>query len=263
MEQTAQGWLAAADFGTIAAALRRSFAAAVAALADTSNASKPADRAPYFDDAEAAVEDPVTDDDERRTRVWLVEDDALLGETLVRLLGQFGYDVRLFTRLDAAEAAVSAERPDILVMDVVFAAEGVNATEALLERLAFKAMNCPLLFVSAHGDFESRVRAARLGAEGYLLKPIDVPRLVDRLERTLEARFAVPSRVLIVDDDVALSEHFRLVLTATGMDVAMLNQPEAVIETVSAFHPELILMDMHMPGYSGPELATVIRHYDE
>jgi diguanylate cyclase (GGDEF)-like protein len=258
LEQTAQTWLAA-DFSAVDAVQHRAFADAVAALATTLARREPVTRAGQDDSAKPAAEP----DAERRIHVWLVEDDVPLGQTLVRLLGQFGYEVRHYSRIDAAEAAARMERPDVLVMDVIFTDEDVNATEVLLDRPTLQAIGCPILFVSAHGDFQSRVRAARLGAEGFLMKPLDVPRLVDRLERTLEARFAAPYRVLIVDDDVDLAQHFKLVLSAAGMEVAVLNQPEAVIEAVSAFRPELVLMDMHMPGYSGPELATVIRHYDE
>ena len=258
LEHTVQGWLAA-DGGGIEAGQQRDFAVAVAALADTltrrATRASPALAGPAHEPAVADVG--------RRIQVWLVEDDVPLGETLVRLLGQFGYDVQLYSRIDAAESAASLARPDILVMDVMFTDEGVNATEALLERPAFKAMDCPIVFISAFGDFESRVRAARLGVEGFLLKPIDVPRLVDALERTLEERFAAPYRVLIVDDELDLAMHYRLVLGAAGMDVAVIDDPHALVNTVSAFHPELVLMDLHMPGYSGSELATVIRQHDQ
>lgn len=258
LEQTVQKWLAA-DFKAVDPAQRQRFADAVAALAVMPVRSGPV----TCIGGESGAEPSVAHDTARRVRVWLVEDDVPLGETLVRLLGQFGYEVRHFPRIDAAEAAARVERPDVLMMDVIFPEEGVNSTEVLLDRPALQAMGCPILFVSAYGDFQSRVRAARLGAEGFLMKPLDVPRLVDRLERMLDARDATSYRVLIVDDDVDLARHFKLVLGAAGMEVELLHQPEAVIESVSAFRPELVLMDMHMPGYSGPELATVIRHYDE
>ncbi|MBK6999860.1 MAG: diguanylate cyclase [Rhodoferax sp.] len=254
LEASTQIWLAA-DFSTSDAVQRCRFADAIAALGVTIGLREPIRSTLHADNAPTDVD--------ARTQVWLVEDDVLLGETLTRLLSQFGYDVRHFARIDSAEAAARTERPDMLIMDVMFSDEGINATEELLERPAFLAMGCPLLFISAHGDFQSRVRAARLGAKGFMMKPVDVPRLVDRLEHILETRFATPYRVLIVDDDIALSQHFHLVLSAADMEVAVLNQPQDIIETVSAFHPELVLMDIHMPGYSGLDLATVIRHYDE
>ena len=94
-------------------------------------------------------------------------------------------------------------------------------------------------------------------------KPLDVAKLVDRLERMHDTVLATPHRVLIVDDDVELAEHYRLVLTANGMEVAVENHPEQVMERVATFRPELLLLDMYMPGYTGPELATVIRYRDD
>lgn len=253
LERTAKAWLAGSLEGQDAAALSR-FQIDVAALPG------------LLAEASGTAVLPVsatTTNTGQHVHIWLVEDDDALGPELARLLGQFGYEVSLFTRMADAETAAMTARPDIMIMDVMFPDEGVNATEVLASQPALRALGCPLLFISACGDFMSRVRAARLGAEGFLLKPIDVPRLVDRLEQMFEDSQASTYRVLIVDDDVSLSEHFRLVLTLAGMEVEVLNAPEKIIDRVSAFQPELVLLDMNMPGYSGPELATVIRQYDE
>jgi HPt (histidine-containing phosphotransfer) domain-containing protein len=101
---------------------------------------------------------------EKQLHVWLVEDDVLLGHELAQLLGQFNYEVRLFTRLDDVEAAIECEVPDALIMDVLFQEEGANATEVVQTRPVFRRLDCPIIFISALGDFESRVRAVRLGA---------------------------------------------------------------------------------------------------
>jgi diguanylate cyclase (GGDEF)-like protein len=194
--------------------------------------------------------------------VWLVEDDLLLGQELARLLEPFSYEVRLFTRIRDAETAAPGTRPDILIMDVLFPEEAEDAADAASLRATLRALGCPLIFISSQGDFQSRVRAARLGAEGYFQKPLDAPRLVDRVEQIFQRRLSPPQRVMIVDDDLCLAEHFRLVLQGAGMKAEVLSQPEDIIERLAAFRPELVLMDMHMPGYSGPDLAGVIRQHD-
>jgi diguanylate cyclase (GGDEF)-like protein len=94
-------------------------------------------------------------------------------------------------------------------------------------------------------------------------KPVDITHLVSMLEQILDEYTAEPSRVLIVDDDETLSEHFRLVLTAAGMEISVVNQPEKVMGEIAVFRPNIVLLDMHMPGYSGSELATVIRYHEE
>ena len=194
--------------------------------------------------------------------VWLVEDDIHLGQELVRQLESFSYTVRLFPRIGDAEKAAQAEQPDILLMDVMFEEEGENSTQVLHQRPNLYKLKCPLMFISSFDDFQSRVRAAQLGAQGYALKPLDIPRLVGRMTQLLEQRRAPPQRVLIVDDDVELAAHYRLVLMGAGMEAEVLHQPETIIEKISAFRPELVLMDMHMPVYSVPDLAGVIRQHD-
>ena len=257
LEHQAQGWLD----GTLASAeveSLRDFAFNVAALINTLSEYSSAENAAL------PVHAGMHTDVGMVLQVWLVEDDVLLGQELARQLEPFGFEVRMFTRISDAESAAAKEtrQPDILIMDVLFTGESENSTEVLTVRPVLKSLGCPLIFVSSQGGFPSRVRAARLGAEGYFLKPLDVPRLVERLEYVVERRRASPQRVLIVDDDVSLAEHFRLVLCGAGMKVEVLSQPEKIIDRVSHFRPELVLMDMHMPKYSGTDLAGVLRQHD-
>lgn len=195
-------------------------------------------------------------------RIWLVEDDALLGQELRRQLESFNYDVRLFRRIGDAERAAQTERPDMLIMDVMFEQEGENATDMQMRRPHLRALGCPLLFISSYDDFHSRIRAAKLGAEGYFLKPLDMPRLVNRMAQVFEKRRVPPQRVLIVDDDMDLAAHYRLVLLGAGMEAVVVQRPENIIEEISAFRPELVLLDLSMPDFSGPDLAGVIRQHD-
>ena len=197
------------------------------------------------------------------SNVWLVEDDALLGQELARQLTSFNFAVRVFDQIIDAENAARTEQPDLLIMDVMFEQDDQNATKQLALSPNLKNLPCPLFFISSNDDFHSRVRAAQLGAEGYLLKPLNVPALVTRMMGVFESRHAPPQRVLIVDDDINLSAYYRLVLQGAGLEAEVLSQLETIIEKISAFRPELILMDMHMPEFSGPDLARVIRQYDQ
>lgn len=254
LEQCAKVWLAG-DLDAVDPPAWRTMAAEVAALGGTL-ADAPAPFVPLSPGQ--AVRSPG-----KTIRVWLVEDDASLGQQLRRQLESFNYLVRLFTRIDEAERAALTETPDMLIMDVMFEAEGSNATEVLAHLPALRALACPLLFITSTDDFQSRVRAARLGAIGYFLKPIDIPRLVNRIGQLFQQMHAPPQRVLIVDDDADLAAHLSLVLRAAGMEAEVLRRPETIMAELAAFQPELVLMDLHMPDYTGPELAGVIRQHDK
>jgi len=194
--------------------------------------------------------------------VWLVDDDLLLGQEVGRQLESFNYEVRLFSSLGEADEAAQTSAPDILLLDVLFEAESNNATEVLSLYEHLYGLLCPLIFISSYDDFESRVNASKLNAKGYFLKPLNVPRLVNRISHLIDQRRAPPAKVMIVDDDIELTEHFRLTLMAAGMRVSVLDKPRQLMAHIAEFRPELILMDMHMPDFSGPELAGVIRQYE-
>lgn len=253
LEQRVKGWLEG-DLQAVNAAARQSLAESLDALATTVVVTRPAPEFATMPGNGAAAGKTV--------RVWLVEDDPEVGRQLAHQLESFSYETRLFLQIDEAEAATPNERPDLLIMDVMFEQRGENATEVLARYPGLRALDCPLVFITARDDFPSRVRAVQLGAVGYFLKPIDVPRLVNRITQILDQRGAPPQRVLIVDDDKDLAEHMRLVLMTAGMQAEVLQRPQDIMERIAAFRPELVLMDLHMPDYSGPELAGVIRQHD-
>lgn len=253
LEVRAKDWLQAPAPD---AATRAAFAAEVGALAAGAGEAAAASPVPAWSPSP-------TRPHERAAQVWLVEDDPLLGRGLKRQLESFNYQVRLFPCLADAEQVARDACPDLMILDVTLNEEGEDADTrlALLPRL--RALHCSLLFISTVNDFHARVRAAQLGALGYFLKPLDVPRLVNRMEQIRNQQRAAPQRVLIVDDDRDLAEHYRLVLLGAGMEAEVLDQPEAIVERISVFRPELVLMDLHMPAFSGPDLAGVIRQHDK
>ena len=67
---------------------------------------------------------------------------------------------------------------------------------------------------------------------------------------------------MVVDDDTVLAARFATVLSAAGMLVETVDQPQGLLQQIESFQPDVIVMDVHMPGHSGPELAQMIRLHD-
>ena len=198
-----------------------------------------------------------------QTLIYLLEDDPAVAEDIVLNLRHFGHRVKHFDRLEEAEAVVLRSPPDFMVVDIVFEAEG-RESPSLIATLQQKLPGpLPVVFISARDDFAAYHAAVKAGAIGYFVKPLDVIRLVDQLEQYLDRRHELSYRVLIVDDDETLAEHYRLVLSSAGMLVDLVTNPEQVLTALRNFNPEMILLDLNIPEYSGPELARVIRLSDE
>lgn len=195
------------------------------------------------------------------SEIWLLEDDRLLGENLKAQLTSFNFSARLFTTFKDLQVALKREHPEVIVLDVVLEGEGISGD--LLQSAGFaSSLSASLVFVSNSDDFVHRLKASELKAEAYFLKPLDVPKLISRIEQVISRRHAPPERVLIIDDDKLLADHYEAVLNNAGMVAAQLRESDRIINAIEAFRPDLILMDLQMPDMSGQELAGVIRQYD-
>ena len=147
------------------------------------------------------------------------------------------------------------------MLDVMLGPEG-RSLDCLQNTELFRHIRSRLIFISAADDFNSRLQAASLGAEGFFIKPLDVPRLITRIEQVLSRLHAPAERVLIVDDDELLARYYRQVMLRAGMQVDILRNPSNIVEYLEQKHPDIVLMDLHMPAIDGQSLAAVIRQYD-
>lgn len=199
---------------------------------------------------------------ERHNRLFLLEDDPQVAEEIAESLRHFGHSVSVFAELGAAELAILANPPDFILADIFFLAEGRDSPELIEKLQRGRKAPIPVIFMSSRTDFDAYLAAARAGAIRYFTKPLDVAKLVDFLEDYLDARRSAPFRVLIVDDDGLLAGHYRQILEAAGMLVETLADPTQVLPKLDEFHPEVILLDLHMPRCPGTDLAKVIRLTD-
>ena len=68
-----------------------------------------------------------------------------------------------------------------------------------------------------------------------------------------------PYRVLVVEDDLSQALFAESVLCGAGMQAAVVSVAGEVMASLEAFRPDLVLMDLHMPGMDGVELTNMIR----
>jgi diguanylate cyclase (GGDEF)-like protein len=203
------------------------------------------------------------DADLQATHLWLADEDAALGNELQHPLSHFGFELSPFTRLADVCAAARNGQPDLLLLNVAFPAERLDATVEMSMHPALRALRCPVIFIAEEAGFAVRLRAVRAGGQGLLVKPLDTQKLVGQIEQVLYMERKIALRVLIVESNAALADHYAQVLLAAGMEADVLHRPQALIEWIAAFRPDLVLMDMHLHECNGRDLTAVIRQLEE
>jgi diguanylate cyclase (GGDEF)-like protein len=192
-------------------------------------------------------------------QVFVVDDDHEVAQELALQLRHFGYEVRVFNRLDDFRLAMK-QTPDVIVlMDIDFPEDRLAGVKAMKEIQQECVAPVPVIFISAYDDLASRLGAVRAGSCAYFTKPVNPGELIDELDALTSSQPKQPFRVLIVDDSAAMLAYHSAVLEQAGMLVSSISDPMKIMGTLLEFDPDLILMDIYMPECDGIELAKVIR----
>ena len=125
-------------------------------------------------------------------RILLVEDNEDNRDLLSRRLVRKGYDV--VCAVDGAEGVVQAvsARPDLILMDMSLpVVDGWEATRRIKSDDATRAI--PVIALTAHAMAGDREKALAAGCDDYDIKPIEMPRLLEKIEALLGDAGEVPA----------------------------------------------------------------------
>lgn len=194
-----------------------------------------------------------------RKTVIMVDDDEHFLANLSFQLECFGYEVLKFHRLQEVEEALPQLEPAGIIMDMVFPEGQVAGADSVKRLRTLKGYHIPVIFLSRRNDIHSRLAAVKAGSDAYFLKSVRPTDLIDKLDYLTRTEEPEGCRVLIVDDDKNMADYHANLLEQNGMKTLTLRDSLQVLEYLSSFNPDLILLDLNMPECNGYELAKVIR----
>lgn len=116
--------------------------------------------------------------------IWCVEDDASIRDIEIYALRSVGFEARGFSDGAAFWDALRAERPELVVLDVML--PGIDGIELLSRMRASDALrDIPVIMATAKGTEYDKIHGLDLGADYYLAKPFGVMELVSCVKAVL------------------------------------------------------------------------------
>ncbi len=205
-------------------------------------------------------------------RVLVIEDSAAAAGLIARYLEEQGMEAIICPSGDRVMDDVTTSQPGLIILDILLPN---RSGWDLLRQLKTdpKTLAIPVIVVSV---VDERAYGLSLGASDYLVKPISRQRLQQAIESLQQSHQAPPFPVPVVPPDSAnsaaesplilLAEDNEMnvatvssYLTALGYGLIYAKDGQAAVDLAQTQTPDLILMDIQMPGMDGLEAIQLIR----
>ena len=121
------------------------------------------------------------------SKILIVEDNEMNRDMLSRRLLRKGYEVIMAEDGESGVVMAQSDRPDVILMDMSLPViDGWEATRRIKASADLRAI--PVIALTAHAMGSDRDKAIEAGCDDYDTKPIELPRLLEKIERLLAGR---------------------------------------------------------------------------
>lgn len=148
---------------------------------------------------------------------------------------------------------------DVILLDLTLSDQAEDGLR-LLRELTDKFPMLPVLVFTNRSSLEDRLAVSRLGGRGFLHKPMSSEQIFGAIAQVLPQAPAAEAKVMVVDDDPVALEMLSALIRPWGLEVTCLQDSRQFWELLTATVPDLLLLDLEMPTFSGVDLCHVVRH---
>lgn len=210
-------------------------------------------------------------------KILVIEDDAFLGDVLLEKLKKEEYDAYLSR--DGAEGfqKIKELKPDLILLDIIL--PNLNGYEILEQKLKDPDIeNIPVIIISNSGQPVEISRALALGVKDYFIKaqfdPEEVMFKVRNFlkkegetdlntgnisEKKTSSESLKGRKIMWVEDDSFLSDIIARKLASEKCILVHAKDGEAALPLVEAENPDVILLDILLPGMNGFEVLEKLK----
>ena len=196
------------------------------------------------------------------TTILVIDDERLLCNLLQEMLRDCGYDVHTaYNGRDGIEA-FRQRRPQITLLDLHL--PDIGGIEVLKTIRGINPNAGVAILTGATSDQQER-EARKLGVTDFLTKGLSTGDLIHAVEDALKQRAGLPSpshhgdAILVVDDEKQICELLTEYLSYQGHRVCSARDGRTALAFVDKGHPQLVILDLHMPGMHGVDVFRKLR----
>jgi DNA-binding response OmpR family regulator len=192
--------------------------------------------------------------------ILIVDDDLVLAERLRIDAIAWGLRVEIATDLTVARKLISQKPPDVILLDLNFPSAKEDGI-TLLGEITQRVPPIPAIALTGRESLSDRLTVVRAGACAFLHKPLPAKQILKVVSEILsQQQKTAKNRIMIVDDDEVALTHLSTLLKSWGVEVTTLQNPQKFWQTFTACTPDLLILDLEMPDFSGVELCQVVRN---
>jgi len=204
--------------------------------------------------AQAAAEPEQSEAGTRRHRLVIVDQNSEFRDRVATEARGLGVDVIGVPSANDARGLLGGTSALVLDLSVP------DAGMAFLQELHASHPQLPVVVISNGDQFQDRVDAARYGGRGFLQKPVRPAQIFDVLRDALViSRDELPT-IVAVDDDATVLNLIGSLLEPIGANVVKCGDPLRALSFLVEYAPDLVMLDVDMPGLNGIELCRVLRN---
>ncbi|MFN7097165.1 MAG: response regulator [Gammaproteobacteria bacterium] len=195
--------------------------------------------------------------------ILIIEDNATTRKLLRVALEAEHYQV-----IEAADGKTALEqatkRPDLILQDLIIPdMDGQTLNRQL--RVMPGLQEIPILALSGFLSKIEELHASDTGFTAFLVKPIEIPHLLEVIEAYLPSvrsdnnQSGIGKRLLLIDDSVPQLKFLKLQLINVGFEVATAKSGQEALEKIETDTFDAVISDVLMPHMDGFELCLAIR----
>jgi len=191
-------------------------------------------------------------------RIWLFGKAAAPWKEFMLQLGYFGIHAKFHT---GQELPDNSSEPAIVLLD----AEGLSVQQVATQTQELRARfsTSTLIVPKLPTDFDSLKSVLTAGCDFCFTTAAAPSAVLAKIIELCSSQEEAPYRALVVEDSITASKTIERTLAMCGIETLAISNPHEVLECLTRFQPDLILMDMFMPDCTGVEATRVIRQHPE